>query len=152
MMRIIAGPLCAAGAAALLVGCGADANTDRVGVEQGSAAQPATAAATLAPAQQAYAAVNNRMHTGMQAIDPDPDVAFAQGMIVHHQGAVDMARVMLQHGRDPEMRRFAQGVIDAQTAEIATLNAWLAKRGKAVVAPAAQATGAVPPITDHSAH
>lgn len=149
-MRMIAGPLCAAGAAALLVACGADANTDRVGVEHGSAAKSATA--TLAPAQQAYAAVNNRMHTGMQAIDPDPDVAFAQGMIVHHQGAVDMARVMLQHGRDPEMRRFAQGVIDAQTAEIATLNAWLDKRGKAVTAPAAQATGTAPPITDHSAH
>ena len=60
---------------------------------------------------------------------PDPDVAFVQGMIPHHQGAVDMARIQLRHGTDPRMRQFAQEVIAAQEHEIAEMKAWLASRG-----------------------
>ncbi len=95
-------------------------------------------------AQKEYAAANAAMHAGMGSIPADPDVAFMQGMIPHHQGAVDMAKVVLKHGKDPETRALAEKVIAAQQAEIAQMQAWLAKRG-ATAAPAADK-----PV-DHSA-
>ena len=40
-------------------------------------------------AEIAYEEANAKMHQGMGVIDPDPDIAFMQGMIPHHQGAVE---------------------------------------------------------------
>jgi uncharacterized protein (DUF305 family) len=48
----------------------------------------------------------------------DPDRDFAAMMIPHHQGAVDMARIQLQFGKDPVLRRLAQGIIVEQLQEI----------------------------------
>jgi uncharacterized protein (DUF305 family) len=61
----------------------------------------------------------DRMHTDM-AIAPsgDPDRDFAAMMIPHHQGAVDMAKVELQFGKNPILRRLAQGIIVEQLQEI----------------------------------
>ena len=52
----------------------------------------------------------------------DPDRAFLAMMIPHHQGAVDMARLVLVHGRDPLTRQLAEEVIASQTTEIASLS------------------------------
>jgi uncharacterized protein (DUF305 family) len=57
----------------------------------------------------------------------DPDIDFAQMMIPHHQGAIDMARVELETGKDPQLRQMAQKVIEDQEREIAMLKDWLAK-------------------------
>lgn len=82
-------------------------------------------------ATREYEAAMERMHGPMmEGIgNRDPDVAFVQGMIPHHQGAVDMARIQLRHGTDPRMRQFAQEIISAQEHEIAEMKAWLASRG-----------------------
>ena len=60
-----------------------------------------------------------RMHKDM-AIAPsgNPDRDFAAMMIPHHQGAVDMAKVELQFGKNPILRRLAQGIIVEQLQEI----------------------------------
>ncbi len=56
----------------------------------------------------------------------DPDTAFAKGMLGHHRGAVEMAKIELKYGTDEAMRQLAQDVITAQQAEIDVLNKWLA--------------------------
>ena len=67
----------------------------------------------------------------MQGItDPDPDAAFVRGMLPHHEGAVEMAKIQLKYGKDPELRKMAQEIIDAQEKEISFMEDWLKKHGK----------------------
>jgi len=54
-------------------------------------------------------------HTG------NPDVDFLAMMIPHHEGAVEMARLVLIHGKDPLTRRLAEEIIALQTAEIGAM-------------------------------
>lgn len=72
---------------------------------------------------QEYMKAMDAMHGGMMRgiQDPDPDAAFVKGMLPHHQGAVDMARIQLKYGKDPEMRKLAEGIIAAQEKEIAQI-------------------------------
>ena len=68
-------------------------------------------------------ATEGPMMQGMMA--EDPDVAFACAMIPHHQGAINMAEIELQHGDSDEMKQLAQKVIDDQTREIEELTQWI---------------------------
>ena len=54
-------------------------------------------------------------HTG------NPDIDFLSMMIPHHEGAVEMARLVLIHGKDPLTRRLAEEIIASQTAEITAM-------------------------------
>lgn len=83
----------------------------------------------LTEAQAAYKAANDTMHAGMADIPEDPDVAFMQGMLAHHQGAVAMSEVALKYAKDEQARDLATRVIAAQKAEIAEMEAWLEARG-----------------------
>lgn len=86
--------------------------------------------AQASPSTKAFMAANDRMHKGMMIkFTGDADVDFIKGMIPHHQGAIDMAKVVLEHGKDPETRQLAENIIKAQEAEIAMMNTWLEKKG-----------------------
>jgi uncharacterized protein (DUF305 family) len=62
----------------------------------------------------------HRMHeaTNKVPMTGDIDRDFVALMVPHHRSAVEMARVYLDHGKDPELRRLAENVIASQEAEI----------------------------------
>jgi hypothetical protein len=73
-----------------------------------------------AAATAAMMGAMDRMHSDMNTarMTGDIDRDFTSLMIPHHQSAVEMARVYLENGRDPELRSLAQNIIASQEAEI----------------------------------
>lgn len=81
------------------------------------------------PATRSYKASMATMMQSLPAYTNDADVDFNRQMRVHHQAAIDMAEAQLANGRDAETKALAREIVGAQKAEIARINAWLAKRG-----------------------
>lgn len=53
------------------------------------------------------------------------DINFLEAMIVHHQGAIEMAQIVEQSTKREELKQMAQDITRAQTSEIATMQQWL---------------------------
>lgn len=77
----------------------------------------------IAEYQQAHMKMMHAMGSGYTG---DPDHDFMAGMLPHHQGAIDMARIQLKYGQDPVARKLAEAIIAAQEREIRLIEAWLA--------------------------
>jgi hypothetical protein len=82
-----------------------------------------------APVDAALAQSMSAMHSAMHDVflDGKADADFARMMIPHHQGAIEMAKVELQFGADPILRRLAQEIIVTQQSEIDVMNLALKK-------------------------
>ncbi len=76
-----------------------------------------------APADVALEQAMTSMHAAMAHVHRtgNPDSDFAAMMIAHHEGAIEMAKVELQYGTDPRLRRLAQGIIVTQQSEIVAM-------------------------------
>ncbi|RUM97384.1 DUF305 domain-containing protein [Pseudaminobacter arsenicus] len=98
------------------------AQSDHSGHDMGSMS---TSDGASSPAAKGYIEAMDKMHEAMGKMDysGDPDIDFARGMIPHHQAAIDMAKVQLEHGKDPEIRKLSEA---AQEREIKQLEDWLA--------------------------
>jgi uncharacterized protein (DUF305 family) len=97
----------------------------------GTHSAPATAGQPAeTPATRGYREANAKMHRDMDIkFSGDSDVDFVRGMIPHHQGAIDMAKIALQNAKDEQVRKWAADVIREQQREIAEMQAWLKSKG-----------------------
>ena len=110
-------------AALLLVGSFAG----EVEAQHGHGAPPAAPPGQTAFVTGMHAAMvemSKAMETAAMTGDPDRD--FLAMMIPHHEGAVEMARLVLLHGRDPLVRRLAEEIIAGQQTEITAMRERLA--------------------------
>ena len=72
---------------------------------------------------QAMDRMNQAMKKAPMTGDADHD--FASMMAPHHQGAIDMAKAVIQYGNDPWTKELAQIIITAQEGEIVQMKEWL---------------------------
>ncbi|BCB77989.1 DUF305 domain-containing protein [Phytohabitans flavus] len=124
-MRRAGGVIAVAAALAFVGACGGEGHD---GGGHGGEQQPAASAGAGTPAD---AAGHN-----------DADVEFAQGMIPHHQQAVEMAELAATRAANPKVKELASKIAAAQGPEIGQMNGWLT------------AWGAPPPATSggHDTH
>ncbi len=98
------------------------------GMQHGAAMPTQGMSGAMRGNAEAMERMNGPMMDAMR--ETDPDIAFMKGMIPHHQAAIDMARVVLEFGKDPQTRKLAEDVIREQTREIGDMKAWLSAKGK----------------------
>jgi len=60
----------------------------------------------------------------------DADRDFAASMKKHHEGGIEMAKIQLKHGKDPEMRKMAEKLVKEQSEENKKFDSWLSKHKK----------------------
>jgi uncharacterized protein (DUF305 family) len=77
-------------------------------------------------ASQSPTAMAGMDHSGMQMDNSDRpfDLRFIDGMIMHHQGAIEMAKEAQTQATKAEIKALADAIIAAQEAEIAQMQAW----------------------------
>lgn len=68
--------------------------------------------------------MNHSMSMDLGPADADFDLRFIDAMILHHQGAVEMAKEVLDKSQRPEMKKLAQDIIAAQDREIEQMKQW----------------------------
>lgn len=98
-----------------------DSHTETTHTSSESSDASGTASAEY---KQAMQKMNQGMMKGMS---PDPTKSWAQMMVEHHQGAIEMSQIVLKKTNDPMIKQMAEKTIQAQTEDISKLKAWLSK-------------------------
>src|SRR6201996_1704926 len=100
---------------------------------------------TEAPFLAENEAAMNKMMAAMN-VKPTGDIDrdFVTMMVPHHQGAIDMAKIMLRYGHNEQLRRLAQEIIVTQQQEITTMRLAIGEP-----APSSAATPAQPQTMSH---
>ncbi|WP_441277199.1 DUF305 domain-containing protein [Tardiphaga sp. 172_B4_N1_3] len=79
-------------------------------------------------ADKEYKASMEKMNAAMmKGMDTDPTKAWAKMMVAHHQGAIDMSKIVLKETKDPMIRQMAEKGIKEQTEEQKMLEEWISK-------------------------
>jgi uncharacterized protein (DUF305 family) len=87
-------------------------------------------------------AMATMMNGMMQPFSGKADLDFVKSMAPHHKGAIDMAKVVLQFGKDADIKKLAEGVVKAQEGEIAFMSDWLVKADQVALPVLPEATKA----------
>lgn len=82
------------------------------------------------------------MMPGMQGVPYD--ALFIDSMIMHHEGAIVMARQALEAAERPEIRQLAEAIISAQQREIDEMRAWRAADPESAARQSADSSRALP--------
>jgi Domain of unknown function (DUF305) len=111
-------------------------------------------AAPLAPSSETetqFLAANEPAMSKMMAdmaVAPTGDIDrdFVAMMVPHHQGAIDMAQVILRYGKNEQLKRLAQEIIVTQQQEIAAMRLAVGDPlPPSIPSPTQPASGAIPP-------
>ncbi|MDQ3548731.1 MAG: DUF305 domain-containing protein [Chloroflexota bacterium] len=111
----------ASAAMLLFVACGDDDDDMNMGDDTSGGAMPSE---TSMPMAMPSATMGGDASGSPMSGDMDMDLAFIDGMIVHHQSAIDMAGIALEEAEHPELEQLANDIIAAQQSEIEQMSAW----------------------------
>ena len=78
-----------------------------------------------------YAEAGMAMHHKMMVVGADASETWTRQMIEHHRGAIAMSKIAVAQASDKEVRTMAQKVVTMQEKEVASLQSWLKRHGKA---------------------
>lgn len=97
------------------------------GMSMPSDASPASASSEdMSESSQAFRAADRHMMQQMASpYSGSTDRDFVEHMMPHHEGAVAMAKIELQYGKDPALKRMARDIIKSQDEEIVFMKKWL---------------------------
>ena len=84
-----------------------------------------------APGQPTKTVTKSVAGTGQQG-PTDADVKFMQGMIMHHNQAVEMVALMEGRTKNPQILSLGQRISISQTGEMKFMKLWLGYRGKSL--------------------
>ncbi|WP_418606822.1 DUF305 domain-containing protein [Georgenia sp. SUBG003] len=102
-----------------LAACGGPEEAADTGATGAATQEPAATATTGAPGDAAVDEAHN-----------DADTMFAQMMIVHHEGAIEMSDLAVEKADSEKVRALAEGISAAQGPEIETMTSWLEAWGE----------------------
>jgi len=120
-------------AAMIVAACGDDDG----GTDEGSGASATAAVSMSSPMETPSGDASSTMAMdmgndmdmdhdmdGTPGTSTDMDLMFLDGMVPHHQSAIEMAEIALEEGEQEEIRTLAQEIITSQESEIEQMTAW----------------------------
>lgn len=118
--------------AIVLSGCAAGTSAGGMSGMNHSATQPSASGDTITQTQQmtdtqtmTEGQISEMDHGTTTSDSTKPfDAQFIDGMIEHHQGAIDMAEQALEQAEHPELQQMAEDIVTVQTQEIDQMTGW----------------------------